>query len=74
MSDLSIYVSSFYHSIIHVGPASLDFRLERVRVRAAAYAMLDSRKCGTTCGAGSRGNNSASCYGPLYAAKLFDYF
>ena len=57
VEDLAIYVSSFYHSVVHVGPSTIDFSLQRVRVRAAAYAMLDDRSCGTTCGANSRGNN-----------------
>ena len=57
VEDLAIYVSSFYHSVVHVGPTTVDFTLQRVRVRAAAYAMLDDRGCGTTCGSNSRGNN-----------------
>ena len=57
VEDLSIYISSFYHSVVHVGPSTIDFRLQRVRVRAAAYAMLDDRSCSTTCGSNSRGNN-----------------
>ena len=57
VEDLAVYVSSFYHSVFHVGPTTVDFALRRVRVRAAAYAMLDDRSCGTTCGSNSRGNN-----------------
>jgi hypothetical protein len=43
VEDLSVYVSSFYHSVLHVGPTTVDFSMRRVRVRAAAYAMLDDR-------------------------------
>ena len=57
VEDLAVYVSSFYHSVVYVGPSAVDFSLQRVRVRAAAYAMLDDRSCSKTCGESSRGNN-----------------
>lgn len=63
VQDLSLYISSFYHSVIYVHPSSIAFALQRVRVRAAAYAMLDSRQCGTTCGGNSRGNNISCLLG-----------
>ena len=37
LSDLSVYVSGFYSTIVHIAPDCGQFRMQRVRIRAAAY-------------------------------------
>ncbi len=37
MSDLSIYVSGYYSTVVHIAPDCGRFLMQRVRIRAAAY-------------------------------------
>ena len=37
LRDLSIYVSAFYWQVVRVDPECAHFRMQRVRIRAAAY-------------------------------------
>eukprot|EP00933_Yihiella_yeosuensis_P031758 TRINITY_DN25376_c0_g1_i1.p1 TRINITY_DN25376_c0_g1~~TRINITY_DN25376_c0_g1_i1.p1 ORF type:complete len:802 (-),score=122.38 TRINITY_DN25376_c0_g1_i1:24-2267(-) len=51
VTDLTVYVTHHYWSVFYVHPTCSDWTLQRVRVRAAAWAFLwDPQK-----GAGSRG-------------------
>ena len=53
IEDLSIYISHHYYSCIYVHPQATSFRMQRVRVRAVAWAMLGD-PCPAQTGRGNR--------------------
>jgi hypothetical protein len=56
VEDLSIYITHHYNSVFYVHPYVTDFTLQRVRVRAAAWAMLSDPQMGES----GRGNRVAN--------------
>ena len=65
VEDLTLYVTHHYVAVVYVHPATRDFTLQRVRVRAVAWAFLGDPVSGAT-GRGARSVDfSASDLGPV---------
>ena len=73
VEDLSLYVTGYYHAVVYVAPTCDGFTLQRTRVRAAAYAMLE-QPCKGTSSRGRTANFDVSDLGDvLYLAGNRNY-
>ena len=65
VEDLTLYVTHHYVAVVYVHPATRDFTLQRVRVRAVAWAFLGDPISGATGRGGRSVDFSASDIGPV---------
>jgi len=65
VEDLTLYVTHHYVAVLYVHPATRDFTLQRVRVRAVAWAFLGDPVSGATGRGGRSVDFSASDIGPV---------
>ena len=61
MTDVTVYVTHHYNSVFYVEPTCGDWTLQRVRVRAVAWAFLGDPDKGAN-GRGNHGGNRLANY------------